>query len=76
MTKAKPKITKAADGWRVHRPGYGFTGPEVLGPYPSQPAALAALKVGTGSASASSQVTTSPGGERWASPKIWPVVIR
>lgn len=74
--KPKPKITKTAEGWRVARPAYGFTAAEVLGPFESLSAALGALRVGTGAAPASTQVTPSPGGERWASPEIWPVVIR
>lgn len=74
--KSKPKITKTAAGWRVERPGYGFAGPELLGPYPSQPAALAALQVSTGSASAQAGVAAVPVVPRWRGHQIWPMVIR
>jgi hypothetical protein len=74
--KPKPKISKATGEWRVERPGYGFTGPTILGPFPTQAAALAALQISTGSAPSQAAAATAPVAPRWRGHQIWPLVIR
>lgn len=79
MTRPKPKIRKGADGWEIIRPRCGFQGPEQLGPYPDQAAAVAALQgtVKVGSAGPNIDRTWTPEPRRtWGGRQLWQPVIR
>lgn len=76
--RAKPRISKAADGWQVELPPFGFHEATVKGGFGSHKAAVGWLtgngNLGTASSLAERTRTPEDSDYRWGA--RWPVVIR
>lgn len=76
--KPKPRVFKDADGWKVTRPAYGFTGATTSGPHRTHAAALRTL-AGPGYAGGQVERTETPTGtvQSWNYHRIrpWPVEV-
>lgn len=76
--KAKPRISKADDGWQVELPAFGFHQATVKGGFGSHKAALGWLtgngNLGTSSSQAERTRTPEDSDYRWGA--RWPMVIR